>query len=227
MKLPNQGNWSVTAYAVDSAGQRDLNTTGNTARYPIYPGDVAPTLTEGLLAPTENASFTEGKIFVSGRAEDTNNAPGQTAATSKVEVAIIDGTGKYLTSTGTFGVAESWRAVVPDQPGHPGSNFSYTTPVLPEGSYTVKVRAIDQHGLVTAVPSVRHVTVSIPPGNQKPVAVLPAPVCAGERLPVRRPELDRRERCHADLHLELRHRRGHRHRPEPQEDLHGRRATTR
>ncbi len=175
--LPNQGNWSVTAYAVDSAGQRDLNTIGNTARYPIYPGDVAPTLTDNLLAPTENASFTEGKIFVSGRAEDTNNAPGGTAATSKVEVAVIDGTGKYLTSTGTFAVAESWRAAFLTSPGTPGSNFSYTTPVLPEGSYTVKVRAIDQHGLVTAVPSVRHVTVTIPPGNQKPVAVLPAPVC--------------------------------------------------
>ncbi|MET0839852.1 MAG: PKD domain-containing protein [Marmoricola sp.] len=172
VELPNQGNWSVTAYAVDSSGQRDLNTTGNTARYPIYPGDVAPTLTEGLLAPTENASFTEGKIFVSGRAEDLNNAPGQSAATSKVEVAVIDGTGKYLTSTGTFAVAESWRAAFLTSPGTPGSNFSYTTPVLPEGSYTVKVRAIDQHGLVTTTPSVRHVTVTIPPGNLKPVAVL-------------------------------------------------------
>ncbi len=127
MTLPNQGNWSVTAYAVDSAGQRDLNTVGNTARYPIYPGDVAPTLTDNLLAPTENASFTEGRIFVSGRAEDTNNAPGQSAATSKVEVAIIDGTGKYLTSTGTFAVAESWRAAFLTSPGTPAR----TSPTRP------------------------------------------------------------------------------------------------
>ena len=175
--LPNQGNWNVTAYAVDTVGQRDLATTNATARYPIYPGDVAPTLTDNLLAPTENSAFTEGRIFVSGRAEDTNNAPNQTAATSKVEVAIIDGTGKFLTSTGTFAVAESWRAAFLTSPGTPGSNFSYTTPVVPAGSYTVKVRAIDQHGLVTATPSVRHVTVTIPPGNTKPVAVLPEPTC--------------------------------------------------
>ena len=167
--LPNQGNWNVTAYAVDTAGQRDLATTGATARYPIYPGDTAPTLTENLLAPTEGASFVDGKIFVSGRAEDNN-------ATSKVEVAIVDASGKYLSSTGTFGT-ESWRGAFLTSPGTPGSNFSYTTPVLPAGSYTVKVRGVDNHGLVTPVPSERHVTVSIPAGNTAPTAVLPAPVC--------------------------------------------------
>ncbi|WP_081682554.1 PKD domain-containing protein [Marmoricola sp. URHB0036] len=165
LTLPTQGSWNVTAYAVDAAGQRDLATTNAVARYPIYPGDSAPTLTDSLLAPTENASFTEGKILVSGRSEDDQS-------TSKVEVAIIDGTGKFLTSTGTFGVAESWRAAFLTSPGTPGSNFSYTTPVLPEGSYTVKVRATDQHGLVTVTPPVRHVTVTIPAGNAAPVAVL-------------------------------------------------------
>ena len=175
VELPNEGNWNVTAYAVDTAGQRDLATTGATARYPIYPGDVAPTLTDNLLAPTENASFTEGKIFVSGRAEDTN-APNKTAAIAKVEVAIVDAAGKFLSSSGTFG-SESWRAAFLTSPGTAGSNFAYTTPVLPAGNYTIKVRAVDQHGLVTATPSERHVTVSIPPGNAAPTAVLPAPVC--------------------------------------------------
>ena len=185
---------------------------------------MAPTLTDNLLAPTENASFTEGKIFVSGRAEDTNNAPGRTAATSKVEVAIIDGTGKYLTSTGTFAVAESWRAAFLTSPGTPGSNFSYTTPVLPEGSYTVKVRAIDQHGLVTAVPSVRHVTVTIPPGNQKPVAVLQARSCAGERVPFDARGSTDENAATLTYTWSFGVRAGHRHRTEPQEDLHGRRG---
>jgi len=171
LTLPTQGSWNITAYAVDTVGQRDLATTNATARYPVYPGDSAPTLTDSLLAPTEGASFVDGKIFVSGRSEDTN-APGQTAATSKVEVAVIDGTGKYLTSTGTFAAPVSWRAAFLTSPGTPGSNFSYTTPVLPEGSYTVQVRATDQHGLVTTTPSVRHVTVSIPSGNNPPTAVL-------------------------------------------------------
>ena len=145
--------------------QRDLATTGATARYPIYPGDLAPTLTDALLAPTEGSSFTDGKIFVSGRSEDDH-------ATAKVEVAIVDGTGKYLTSTGTFAVAESWRAAFLTSPGTPGSNFSYTTPILPAGNYQVKVRAGDNHGLLTTTPAVRNVVVSIPPGNNKPVAVL-------------------------------------------------------
>ena len=164
LTLPTQGSWNVTAYAVDTVDQRDLATTNATARYPIYPGDTAPTLTDSLLAPTEGSSFTDGKIFVSGRAEDNN-------ATTKVEVAIVDSNGKYLSSTGTFG-AESWRAAFLTSPGTPGSNFSYTTPVLPAGNYQVKVRATDNHGLVTATPSVRNVVVSIPPGNNKPVAVL-------------------------------------------------------
>ena len=165
LTLPNQGNWNVTAYAVDTVGQRDLATTGAVARYPVYPGDTPPTLTDNLLAPTEGASFTEGKIFVSGRAEDDQ-------ATSKVEVAIMSSANQYLTSSGTFSGAETWRAAFLTSPGTPGSNFAYTTPVLPAGNYKVKVRAVDQHGLVTAVPSERNVVVSIPPGNNAPVAVL-------------------------------------------------------
>ena len=50
--------------------QQDTSTSGATARYRIYPGDVPPILTEALLAPTEGTTFTDGRIFVSGRAED-------------------------------------------------------------------------------------------------------------------------------------------------------------
>ena len=65
--LPKQGNWNVTAYAVDAPGPaRPPVNTNATARYPVYPGDAAPTLTDDLLAPTENASFTDGRIYVSG-----------------------------------------------------------------------------------------------------------------------------------------------------------------
>ena len=87
-------------------------------------------------------------------------------------MAIIDGTGKYLTSTGTFAVAESWRAAFLTSPGTPGSNFSYTTPILPAGNYQVKVRAGRQPRPADTTPSVRNVVVSIPPGNVKPAAVL-------------------------------------------------------
>ncbi len=49
--LPTQGDYDVVAYAFDTAGQQDPSTTGATARYQVYPGDLPPTVTEDLLAP--------------------------------------------------------------------------------------------------------------------------------------------------------------------------------
>jgi PKD repeat protein len=162
--LPSQGDWVVTAFAYDTAGQQDSSTTGATARYRIYPGDLPPTLNDSLLAPVENTEFTDGKIFVSGRAEDDQ-------AMQRVEVGIVNSLGQYLSSSGTFtSTTASWRTAFLNSPGTPGSNFSYTTPVIPAGAYTVRVRPVDQHDQVMAVPSERHVTVSIPPGNLPPVA---------------------------------------------------------
>lgn len=160
--LPTQGDWSVTAYAFDTAGQQDFSTTGATARYQIYPGDNPPVLNEDLLSPIEGSDFPDGRVFVSGRAEDDQ-------AMQRVEVSVVNAAGQYMSSTGTFtSTTASWRTAFLNSPGTPGSNFSYTTPVIPVGSYTVQVRAIDQHDLVSAI-YVRHVTVNHPPNNP-PVA---------------------------------------------------------
>jgi PKD repeat protein len=162
--LPQGGDWNVTAYAVDTADQQDISTSGATARYRIYPGDVAPILTEGLLAPTEGTTFSDGRIFVSGRAEDDQSM-------QRVEVSIVDSQGRYMASNGSFpNSTASWRTAFLTSPGTPGSNFSYTSPVVPPGAYTIAVRGMDQHDQVTATPSVRHVTVTHPPGNNAPVA---------------------------------------------------------
>ena len=160
--LPTQGDWNVTAYAIDSAGQQDPSTTGATARYPIYPGDQPPVMNEALLSPTEGTNFPDGKIFVSGRAEDDQ-------AMQEVDVAIVNAAGQYMSSTGAFtSTTASWRTAFLNSPGTPGSNFSYTTPVIPAGTYTVRVRAIDQHDFVSTVYE-RHATVTHPP-NDPPVA---------------------------------------------------------
>ena len=165
--LPSQGSWLVTAVARDTAGQQDTSNAGATATYPIYPGDTPPTLTQNLLSPTEGTTFTDGRIFVSGRAEDDQ-------AMARVEVSVVDSQGRFMSATGTFpSTTASWRTTFLTSPGTPGSNFSYTTPVVPAGSYTVTIRGVDQHGLVTTDPSVRHVTVTIPPNNP-PVAPSPA-----------------------------------------------------
>ena len=68
--LPTEGDWSVTAYAFDTAGQQDTSTTGATARYEIYPGDLPPTFVENLRVPTGGETYTEGRIPVTGRVED-------------------------------------------------------------------------------------------------------------------------------------------------------------
>jgi len=162
--LPTKGEFAVTAFAFDTAGQQDTSTSGATARYLVYPGDLDPTISDTLFSPTEGTAFTEARIFVSGRAEDDT-------AMGSVQVAIVNSLGQYMSSSGTFSsTTESWRTAFLNSPGTPGSNFSYTTPVIPSGAYTVRVRAVDAYGQVQAVPREAHVTVSAPAGNAAPTA---------------------------------------------------------
>ena len=162
--LPTKGDYAVTAFAVDTAGQQDTSTTGATARYLVYPGDLDPWLNENLASPTEGTAFTEARIFVSGRAEDDT-------AMGSVQVAVVNSLGQYMSSSGTFtSTTESWRTAFLNSPGTPGSNFSYTTPVIPSGAYKVRVRAVDAYGQTQAVPREVNVTVSVPAGNVAPTA---------------------------------------------------------
>ena len=45
-------------------------------------------------------------------------------------------------------------------PGSPGSNYAYTSPVIPAGTYTVIVRAVDNYGQVQQTPRIATVTVT-------------------------------------------------------------------
>jgi PKD repeat protein len=162
--LPTKGEFAVTAFAVDTSGQQDTSTSGATARYLVYPGDTDPSLVETLGSPTEGTAFTEARIAVSGRAIDD-------VGISRVEVGIVNSLGQYMSSSGNFtSTSESWRSAFLTSPGTPGSNFSYTTPAIPDGAYTVRVRAVDNYGQVQPVPRDVHVTVSGPAGNAAPVA---------------------------------------------------------
>ena len=140
VNLPSEGDYSVTAIAYDTAGQQDVSTTGATSRYPIYPGDQAPTVVAALSTPTSDAVFDDGKIVISGRVEDDR----QIAA---AQVAVVDSLGRYMSSSGTFtSTNASWRSAFLNSPGSLGSNYSYTTPVIPAGVYRVLVRGVDNHG---------------------------------------------------------------------------------
>ena len=162
--LPTNGDYSITVYAYDTQGQQDTSTSGATARYIVFPGDEDPGLAPGLGQPTDGTAFTDARIQVSGRAIDDTGI-------AEVEVAIINSLGQYMSSSGTFtSTSASWRSAFLTSPGTPGSNFSYTTPVIPNGTYRVQVRAVDIHEQVQPIPSEVTVTVTAPAGNQPPVA---------------------------------------------------------
>ncbi|WP_210649111.1 PKD domain-containing protein [Nocardioides sp. SYSU D00065] len=161
--LPSGGNWRFTATAFDAArGQQDG--TPATGSYRVYPGDGLPTLSDTLGQPQSGATFEGGKIVVTGRAED---APDQYAGIAAVQVAIVNSAGQYMSSTGTFtSTAPSFRTAFLNSPGSVGSNYSYTTPVIPAGTYSVVVQSVDVHDQVMNPPRTSTgVVVSQPPNN--------------------------------------------------------------
>ena len=162
--LPIEGRWTVTAYAFDTSGQQDTSTTGATATWAIYPGDTPPVIVANLQTPATGAVFGDGKIVVTGRVEDDR----QIAA---AQIGIVNSLGQYMSSTGAFtSTTASWRSAFLNSPGSPGSNFSYTTPVIPPGTYTVMVRGVDSHDFATNPPfSIPGVVVEHPAGNLPPV----------------------------------------------------------
>ena len=161
--LPSGGDYQVTAIAVDNANQWDPSSTSATGRYLYFPGDAPPEFVLSLGQPVDGSVFDNGRIAVSGRAEDD-------ISIAKVETAVVDSLGRYLDSSGKFlSTTPSWRTAFLNSPGSPGSNFSYTTPVLPAGTYTVLVRPTDHHDQIGAVRTANNVVVNIP-ANAAPVA---------------------------------------------------------
>jgi PKD repeat protein len=161
--LPNGGDYSITAWAWDTAGQQDLSTIGATARYAVWPGDAAPTFDPTLGAPVDGATFDQGRIVVTGRANDD-------ISIARVEVGIVNSLGQYMSATGTFtSTVPSFRTAFLNSPGSPGSNFSYTTPVIPPGTYSVLVRPTDQHSQIGALRTNVGIVVT-QPANLPPVA---------------------------------------------------------
>jgi PKD repeat protein len=161
--LPTEGDWRVTAYSFDAAGQQNTSTTNTTARYPIYPGDQPPVISTGLLSPNPGTVFTDGRIVTSGRVNDDR-------AIESMQIAIVDSSGRYMSSSGSFtSTTASWRSAFLNSPGSPGSNFAYTSPVIPPGDYRLLLRGVDTHGFVTDPPVEIPVSVTHPP-NDPPVA---------------------------------------------------------
>jgi PKD repeat protein len=163
--LPNGGDYSVTAIAVDTNNQWDPSSTGASGRYRYFPGDAPPEFAVGLGQPVDGSVFDTGRIAISGRAEDD-------VSIARVEAAIVDNLGRYMDSSGRFfSTSPSWRTVFLNSPGSPGSNFSYTSPVIPPGAYTVLVRPTDHVDQIGETRTATGVVVNHPPNN--------APVASG------------------------------------------------
>ncbi|MEH1016285.1 hypothetical protein V6U90_24660 [Micromonospora sp. CPCC 206060] len=151
--LPTRGEYSVEAWAVDTAGQQDGSTSGATARYLVYPGDLDPRL-EPSLSPQNGEVYPDSRIVVTGRAVDD-------VGMLRVEVQMINSAGRGMNSSGVFVTGSApWISTFLTSPGSPGSNFAYTSPVVPAGTYTVVVRAVDNYGQLQQPPTTVSVTVS-------------------------------------------------------------------
>ena len=162
--LPSGGAWRFSATAYDTRGQFDASPA--TANYTLYPGDGPPTLSDTLGQPQTGATFDAGKIVVTGRAED---AADQYAGIAEVQVAVVNAAGQYMSSSGTFtSTNPSYRTAFLNSPGSAGSNYSYTTPVIPAGVYSVRVRPIDVHDQIGVERISTDITVT-QPSNLPPV----------------------------------------------------------
>jgi PKD repeat protein len=104
---------------------------------------------------------------VTGRAED---APDQYASIAEVEVGVVNATGQWMSSSGSFSsTTPSYRTAFLNSPGSTGSNYSYTTPIIPAGTYTVRVRPVDVHDQI-GVERISTDIVVTQPANDPPVA---------------------------------------------------------
>jgi hypothetical protein len=107
------------------------------------------------------------KIVVTGRAED---APDANASIASVQVAVVNSAGQYMSSTGAFtSTTASFRNAFLNSPGSAASNYSYTTPVIPSGTYTVIVQPVDVRGQIGVARTSTGITVG-QPSNNAPVA---------------------------------------------------------
>ena len=123
------GDWRFSVVAWDTRTQQDASAAS--VGYKMYPGDGTRALSETLGQPQTGATFDAGRIVVTGRAEDARD---QYVGIGEVEVAVVNGAGQYMSSSGTFtSTSASYRTAFLDSPGSVGSNYSYTTPVIRPG----------------------------------------------------------------------------------------------
>lgn len=135
---PRASTYFLYFYAFDSASQNSVAAVFASVR--VYPGDSQPTVVIGQ--PTAGQAITSNRIAATGSANDDQSLQG-------VEILIHNlDTGQYLRRDNSLGAAQ-WIRVSLTNPGADRSNWDYSSPTLPDGRYSVSVRAVDGNDQTT------------------------------------------------------------------------------
>ena len=197
--LPTKGEFAVTAFAFDTVGQQDTSTSGATARYLVYPGDLDP-------CPERDAGLADRGHRLH-RGADLRERPGR---------------GRHRHGRGPGRDRQQRRPVhelqrqlhqhqrelavgLPQQPGHAGVELLLHHPGDPLGGLP-GAGARDRRLRPGPGRAPGRARDRDRPGRQRRPGGQLHGLLQPERLRLRRPGLDRRERAHAHLLVELRQR---------------------
>jgi hypothetical protein len=131
--LPD-GQWRVTASALDSGNQSDGSPS--THDYSVFPTNVAPKVT--VVSPSNGAFVPNANqpVTISGTATDDT-------AIERIQIAVYNTqTNQGLGANGIFGFVNLVEVPFTGV-GQKTVDWSYTTPTLPPGIYLVVARAFD------------------------------------------------------------------------------------
>jgi hypothetical protein len=145
--LPEEGDYTITVKAVDTADQYDIDQTGATAQWLIWPGDTDPYT--WIQAPDPGQELEVGPVIINGRAFDDLVpfcSPGFDCGVDRVELQIRNSAGLYMRDDGSFSDRDGWIEAFLTNPTGQFSNWNYAAPELSDDVYTIQARARDLRG---------------------------------------------------------------------------------
>lgn len=150
LAFPREGRFIVDAIAVGRDGNVDWTYAGARQTYYVFPGDADPTLEWNT--PTAGATMAR-QIGFTGRAFDDKGV-------QSVQMLLTNSATTGLRSDGTVGTSPAWQNAYVTNPGGLWTNFTYNSPVLPAGTWTLTVRVFDSVGKPMITLPTRVVTVT-------------------------------------------------------------------
>ncbi len=166
--LPD-GDYNLTAVATDNEGQVEHEGLGRFFSVAASGTNVAPSVTLGSVV-TGTVYAPNTRLTLSGVATDDGSVV-------SVEVSVRNNsTTQGVQIDGSYGPVPAYYKVTPANTNARTVNYSWTTPPLPIGSYTIRVRATDNTGTRTP-------TTAVPPSTVLQPNVTVTMGVAGDALP--------------------------------------------